>query len=85
MIAGAVAHGWRHDVNRHEAMDAELAPAVAEEVRAVLQPRDAQNAFFRPPRRVSDGLSSLCPDCRPSYRKERDASGTGEVPMKLNA
>ena len=36
-IAGAVARGWCHDANRHKAMDADLATAVAEEVLAILR------------------------------------------------
>ena len=34
-------------------MDDDLATAVAEKVRAVLRPVDAQNAFCRPPKRLS--------------------------------
>jgi len=51
-IAGAVARGWCHNANRHEAMDADLAAAIAEEVLAVLRPIDAAKRVFPTPRRV---------------------------------
>lgn len=50
-LLGAIARGWCHVANEHKEMDAELALAIASEVRSVLpaalatQPdRDAENA-----------------------------------------
>jgi len=51
-IAGAVARGWCHGADRHEAMDADLAAAIAEEVLAVLWPIGAAKRVFRTPRKV---------------------------------
>ena len=51
-IADAVARGWYHDANRHEAMDADLAAAIAEEALAVLRPIDAAKRAFPTPRKV---------------------------------
>ena len=49
-IAGAVARGWCHDANRHQARDGELASAIAEEMLAVLSARAAKRAFPTPRR-----------------------------------
>lgn len=42
-IRGAVARGWCHDQNRHKEMDADLAEAISQEIRKMLNDPEKKN------------------------------------------